>query len=128
MIANEKGGRKMGSNEDRKKQTVFKENGEKDMNAENTKQKTSSGLEQNLAGMLCYLVGFVTGIIFLLIEKENRFVRYHAIQSIVVSAALLILSLILSVIPVIGWIIGLLLAPIYFILWVYMMWKAYQNT
>lgn len=114
--------------ENKKKQTVFKENGEFGLNSGNEKQKTSSGLEQNIAGFLCYLGGFITGVIFLFIEKENRFVRYHAIQSILVTAALLILSLVLTIIPVIGWIISLLLIPVYFILWIYMMFKAYKNT
>src|SRR5690625_294249 len=112
----------------KKKQTVCKENGEFGLNSGNEKQKTSAGLEQNIAGFLCYVGGFITGVIFLFIEKENRFVRYHAIQSILVTAALLFLSLVLTIIPVIGWIISLLLIPVYFILWIYMMFKAYKNT
>src|SRR5690625_5656728 len=118
----------MGFKKNKKKQTVFKENGKFDLNSGNEKQKTSSGLEQNIAGFLCYLGGFITGVIFLFIEKENRFVRFHAIQSILVTVALLILSLLLTIIPVIGWIISLLLIPVYFILWIYMMFKAYKNT
>jgi len=40
--------------------------------------KTSTGINPTVAGLLSYLLGFVTGIIFLVIEKENRFVRFHA--------------------------------------------------
>lgn len=90
-------------------------------------EKTSTGLDQNIAGMLCYLVGFITGIIFLLIEKENKFVRYHAIQSIIVSASFLILNIILTAIPIFGWMIGLILAPVYLVLWIYMLFMAYQG-
>jgi len=104
------------------KQTIFEEEA-----VEEKKQPTSSGMEQNLAGMLSYLVGFVTGIIFLLIEKENKFVRYHAIQSIGLSVALILIYTVLSFIPFIGWLIGLLLSPVTMILVVYVMWQAYQN-
>ena len=46
--------------------------------------KTSTGLEDNIAGLLCYVAGWVSGLIFLLIETENKFVRFHAVQSIIV--------------------------------------------
>jgi uncharacterized membrane protein len=49
--------------------------------------KTSIGLDQNIAGALCYLFGWVTGLVFYLIEKDNSFVRYHAMQSIWFGAA-----------------------------------------
>ena len=65
-----------------------------------SKGKTSTGMEQNLAGLLCYVLGWITGIIFLLLEKDNRFVRFHAIQSIVVFGAFTVLEIILSFIPV----------------------------
>ena len=44
--------------------------------------KTSIGLTENIAGLLCYVLGWISGLIFLLIEQENKFVRFHAIQSI----------------------------------------------
>ncbi|HEX4603687.1 MAG TPA: zinc-ribbon domain-containing protein, partial [Candidatus Angelobacter sp.] len=45
---------------------------------------TSTGLTNNVAGMLCYILGIITGIIFLVMDpyKNNRFVRFHAFQSI----------------------------------------------
>ena len=55
-----------------------------------------SGLQENVAGLLCYLLGWLTGIIFLLIDKRP-FVRFHAAQSIVVFGALSIIHIILSV-------------------------------
>jgi hypothetical protein len=52
------------------------------------KQQAAQGssttqLESNIAGLLCYLAGWITGIIFLVIEQKNKFVRFHAMQSIV---------------------------------------------
>ena len=90
-----------------------------------TKGKTSTGMEQNLAGLLCYVLGWVTGIIFLLLEKDNRFVRFHAIQSIVVFGAFTVLEIILGFIPVIGWVLTSLLGLLAFILWIVLMVQAY---
>lgn len=120
-----KGGIKMEAQDKSKEQTVFKvEDGGK---SKKNVQPTTSGLDQNVAGLLCYLIGFITGIIFLLIEKENRFVRFHAMQSTIVFASIFILSLVLTIIPIIGWLLGLLLTPVSLILWIFLMWKAYQN-
>jgi uncharacterized membrane protein len=92
-----------------------------------SKGKTSTGMEQNLAGLLCYVVGWVTGIIFLLLEKDNRFVRFHAIQSIVVFGAFTVLEIILSFIPVVGVILNALLGVLALILWIVLMVQAYQG-
>ena len=43
-------------------------------------EKTSIGLTENVAGLLCYALGWISGIVFFLIEPENKFVRFHAIQ------------------------------------------------
>ena len=85
--------------------------------------KTSSGLEPNIAGLLCYVLGWVTGLAFLLLEKENKFVRFHAIQSIIVFGAVTVLYIILFWIPFLGWIIWLLAL----VLWIVLMIKAYQG-
>ncbi|MFC1916929.1 DUF4870 domain-containing protein [Chloroflexota bacterium] len=92
-----------------------------------SKDKTSMGLEPNLAGLLCYVVGWVTGLIFFILEKDNQFVRFHAMQSIVVFGVLTVISIILSFIPVIGWILGWLLGVLGFILWIILMLKAYKG-
>lgn len=55
-----------------------------------------TGLSENVAGMLCYLVGWITGLVFLLIDKRP-FVRFHAAQSLVTFGALNILSIIVTV-------------------------------
>lgn len=118
----------MDSNKESDNQTVFKEESKATNESEEVeKKKTSSGMDENLAGLLCYLAWFITGIIFLIIEKENRFIRFHALQSIIVSVILFVINIVLTAIPLIGWAIGLLLTPLYIILWLFMMWKAYQG-
>jgi uncharacterized membrane protein len=89
--------------------------------------KSSTGLEQNVAGLLCYVLGWVTGIIFYLLDKDNKFVRFHAIQSILVFGAITIVDIILGFIPILGWIISILLGILAFILWIILMIKAYKN-
>ena len=89
--------------------------------------KTSSGLTPNVAGLLAYVLGLVTGIIFLLIEKENKFVRFHAIQAIGLSVGLTVVSIVLSVLPVIGVALGLLVNLAGLALWIVCMVKAYQG-
>lgn len=100
---------------------------ERNEQTERAKSKTSSGLDENIAGLLCYLCGFVTGIIFILIEKENRFVRFHALQSMFISAAVIILNLILNLIPLLGLIVGFFIMLAAFALWIVLMVKAYQG-
>ncbi len=92
-----------------------------------TKDKTSTGLEQNLEALLCYVLGWVTGIIFLLLEKDNKFIRFHAVQSIIVFGAYTVIAIILGFIPIVGWIINLLLGIAAFILWIVLMVKAYNG-
>ena len=89
--------------------------------------KTSMGLEPNLAGLLCYVLGWVTGLIFFILEKENKFVRFHAMQSIVVFGTLTVVSIILSFIPFAGWVINWVISLLGLILWIILMIKAYQG-
>ena len=97
-------------------------------------------MTDNMAAALCYLFGFITGILFLVLEpyNKNRTIRFHAFQSIffwVAAVAIFIVAGILSVtlgaIPVIGWIFSILLhfalAIGFFIVWVMLMYKAYNN-
>ena len=94
-------------------------------------EKTSLGMEENIEGALCYVLGWVTGIVFYLLEKENKFVRFHALQSILVFLPLSVIYWIfgwmLWWIPFIGWAISILLGLLMFILWIVLMIKAYQG-
>ena len=91
------------------------------------KGKTASGLDENLAGLLCYVFGFITGVIFLLIEKDNRFVRFHALQSIFVSVAIFVLNIALNLIPFLGFLLSSLLMIAALVVWIVLMVKAYQG-
>ena len=101
----------------------------------------TSGMQENVAGLLCYIFGWISGLIFLLIDKRP-FVKFHAAQSIAFNIAIFaiyvafgIVSFLLTMItamlhfpvgflmvflwPIIG--IGVL------IVWIYLMYKAYNN-
>jgi uncharacterized membrane protein len=100
---------------------------------------SGTGLAPNMAGALSYLFGFVTGIIFLVMEKD-RFVRFHAWQSILYSIAYVIIWIVINVIlgalffadrtGLIGTLFGCLtplLALAFFIIWLLLMYRAYQG-
>jgi uncharacterized membrane protein len=89
--------------------------------------KTSSGMNQNVAGLLCYLAGWITGLIFFLIEKENRFVRFHAMQSIITFGSLSVLFIVIGFMPFVNLILVPILAVLQVILWIILMVKAYQG-
>jgi len=77
--------------------------------------------------MLCYALGFITGLIFLAVEKNSRFVKFHALQSTLLFASLFIINLVLSFIPLIGWFLNLLLVPLTLICWIVCMLLALQE-
>jgi len=87
------------------------------------KEKSSTGLDENVAGFLCYLFGFITGIVFLVVEKKSRFVKFHAMQSTITFLGLFVISLILGWLPV----IGVLIMVLSLILWLLLMIKALQG-
>ena len=82
---------------------------------------------ENLMGALAYLLFFVTGIIFLLVEKKSGFVRFHAMQSTILFGGLFVVNIALGFIPLLGWLAGLLLSLLGFVLWIVLMWKAFQG-
>jgi len=90
-------------------------------------EKSSTGLEANIAGLLCYVLGWVSGLVFILIEKESKLVRFHAIQSIYVFGTLTVASIVFGWIPVIGLVIRPLLGVLGVVLWIVLMIKAYQG-
>ena len=88
---------------------------------------SSLGLTPNIAALLSYLFGVITGIIFFVLEKQNKFVRFHAMQSIVVFGFLFVLDAVLMLIPVIGWALMPIVWVVSVILWIILMIKAYQG-
>jgi uncharacterized membrane protein len=112
------------------RQKIYEE--EKQKIEEEQKQKkvsvsSDTGMESNVAGLLCYIGLWVTGIIFLVIEKKDPFVRFHALQSIIVFGVLTVICIALSNIPFIGGVLGALIGILIFILWIVLMIKAYQG-
>jgi uncharacterized membrane protein len=94
----------------------------------------STGLAPNVAAALSYLLGVITGVIFFVLDKDNRFVRFHAMQSILVSALFIVLSILLGIlasVPVLGWILALFAYPLLgivgFICWLLLMYKAFNG-
>ena len=95
----------------------------------------TSGLTENVAGLLCYVLGWLTGIIFLLIDKRP-FVRFHASQSIVVFGSLTVIRIILSFFFLGGYsfglfwlwtMISLLVSLATLVAWILLMVMAYQG-
>jgi len=85
-------------------------------------------MDANIAAALSYLVGFVTGVIFLLVEKENKFVRFHAMQSTILFAAIVVIDILLQLVPILGALVVIFVViPASAILWLLLMFKAYQG-
>ncbi len=87
------------------------------------KEQSSTGLEENVAGFLCYLLWFITGIVFLVVEKKSSFVKFHAKQSTITFLILFVIILILGWIPI----IGILIVISSLILWLLLMIKALRG-
>jgi uncharacterized membrane protein len=103
-------------------------------------QPASAGLTSNVAAALAYILGFITGILFLVLEpyKHDRFVRFHAIQSILYSAAGIVFRigwsiLVSALVDISGWMtlvlvpVGLVISLALFGFWIFLMYQAYSN-
>ena|SRR5579862_341164 len=103
-----------------------------------TSQSTQPGMAENVAGLLCYVLGWLTGIIFFLIDKRP-YVRFHAAQSIVVFGGLHVINIAIGIIFGAGFMIGGfgafglgaalygLISLVALVLWILLMVKAYQG-
>jgi uncharacterized membrane protein len=99
-------------------------------------ESPTAGMDENVAALVSYIFGWVTGLIFLLIDKRP-FVKFHAAQSIAFNICILpcwialwIIEVILAHIPLIGF-LGLIMFPIFglavFAIWIFLMYKAYSH-
>ncbi len=97
------------------------------------KKKTALGLDENIEGLLCYVLGWVTGLIFLLLEKDNKFVKFHAVQSIALSIVVFVIVavlFILAFIPYVGAVFSILSSLVslgLLVVWVILLVKAAQG-
>ncbi|MBS1911126.1 MAG: DUF4870 domain-containing protein [Bacteroidetes bacterium] len=87
--------------------------------------KSSTGLDENVAGLICYL-GLI-GLIFFLIEKQSRLVKFHGLQSTLLWAIVFGVYLVVRWIPFIGWLIALVIYLGALCLMILLMIKAYNN-
>jgi uncharacterized membrane protein len=109
-------------------------------------EKSSTGLDANLAALLSYVFGWVSGLVFFLIEKESRLVRFHAMQSILLNIVIAVVSILLWIVSFVFIFIGMQLPDIMgslmwlvatlvwlvfcvglLIAWVMCLIRAYQN-
>ncbi|MEO6212797.1 MAG: hypothetical protein ABIP65_04140 [Vicinamibacterales bacterium] len=91
-------------------------------------EKTATGLDQNVAAALAYVLGWISGIAFLLVEPSNTFVRFHAWQSIIVFGALSIAWFVSLALGLIFWFFAfVVIPPLSAILWLLLMFKAYRG-
>ena len=90
-------------------------------------ERSSLGIDENLAGALAYFGLFISGIILLVLEKRSSFVRFHALQSTVTFGSLIVLRMVLGWLPVIGSLVSFLVPLATVVLWVVFMVKAYQG-
>jgi uncharacterized membrane protein len=97
------------------------------MNTTPSTEKSSTGLDANIAGALSYVLGPITGILFFVLEKESKFVKFHAMQSIITFLGLFVVSVVLGFIPILGWIVAIFLQLAALILWLVLMFKAFQG-
>ncbi len=95
----------------------------------------TAGMEENVAGLLCYVLGWITGLIFFLIDKRP-FVRFHAAQSIGLSVGLIVVYFVIGILFAMLHFMSMgffalaiypLLGLLVFVLWIFMMYKAYQH-
>jgi uncharacterized membrane protein len=95
------------------------------------RKKTGTGstvnLEPNVAALFCYIGLWVTGFIMLLLERENKFTRFHAIQSIIIFGFLSVAGVLLSRIPLLGPFFSAIVGVLFLVLWLVLMVNAYQG-
>ncbi len=95
------------------------------MNVRKKVIRLATGLKKNTSAALAYVLGPITGVIFLILEKD-KFVRFHAMQSIVVFVTMFVLQWVLGLT-----IILLILVPLVgilsFVLWLVLIYKAWQG-
>lgn len=108
--------------------------------------KSSTGLDENIAALLAYIFGWVSGLVFFLIEKDSKLVRFHAMQSIMFNVLILVLSVVLWIVTfvlvlimaalpdIMGTLIGFLTSIIWLVFsvalligWILCLVRAYQG-
>ena len=89
--------------------------------------RSSLNMNENIVALIAYLFGWVSGLIIFLLEKESRFVRFHALQSLLFFGGMSLILGVLGRIPVIGLVIAIIGAIISFGFWIIGMINAYRG-
>ncbi|AJS61065.1 DUF4870 domain-containing protein [Paenibacillus sp. IHBB 10380] len=89
--------------------------------------KSSTGIPENMAAMLCYLFTFIGGIIFLAVEKRSRLVLFHSLQSVMAFGGLMVAHVLTGFVPLIGPLVASLLSILTLVLWVVLIMQAAQG-
>jgi uncharacterized membrane protein len=89
--------------------------------------RSSTGLDDNIAATLAYLGGAISGIVLLVLEKQSRYVRFHAMQSTITFLLALVVHLVLMGTPVVGWVLVVPFIIAVAVLWLYLMFKAFRG-
>ena len=74
--------------------------------------KSSTGLDENIAALLSYVFGWVSGLVFFLMEKDSKLVRFHAMQSILFCVVIAVLSIVLWVLTILFFLVGAMLPDV----------------
>lgn len=92
-----------------------------------TPSRSGLGLPSNVTATLAYVFGAVSGIVLLMIERDDKFVRFHAWQSTLTFLLALLLSMLVSSFPVFGWLLNIAFTAGLVALWVLLMVKAFAG-
>ena len=90
-------------------------------------RKSVFGLNENIASLLCYAIFFISGIVILVMEKENRTVRFHALQSILWFMLLGVASTVAGWIPLLGGLLGSFIGLVTVASWLFLMYNAFMG-
>jgi uncharacterized membrane protein len=89
---------------------------------------TSIRLPENIVAALSYTVGWVSGIFFLLLERNNKFVRFHAMQSVLIFMPIVLLLFLVGWVPYIGWLIADEVGMAAMLILLILMYMAYRGS
>jgi len=89
-----------------------------------SEERTLKDLKPNVAALLCYVAGWISGIIFLVLEQKNRYIRFHALQSIFVFGILTLAGIFFGSFPFVGGAFSAIIGITGFVLWILLMIKA----
>lgn len=97
------------------------------MTGSTTPSASSTGLNSNLAAALAYLFGCLSGVVFLIVERKDPYVRFHAMQSTLTFLGVLVMALILGSLPLVGGLLNVLFSLAVALMWLVLMFKAFTG-